>query len=206
MSLPDTLTKPDDVQQPSPEGLAAVPLLACPFCGGRASGTGTIKYAKTHEAWWKDGTRITEAHFCNCMRCGVTNKGLLGHQTPALAVEHWNTRSQANVKDQAHKAVDLHPPCSAIVSMVVELRYDAGDMHGSDAESKRWFQELLLNKPLALFSEEMGDFIGEVKVIKVNHSDHLPKCIICGDEEPCSHDFSEPNATLSHEEGGKEQQ
>jgi hypothetical protein len=90
------------------------------------------------------------------------------------------------------KAVDLHPPCSAIVSMVVELRYDAGDMHGADAESKRWFQELLLNKPLALFSKEMGDFMGEVKVIKVNHSDHLPKCIICGDEEPCSHDFSEP--------------
>ncbi len=26
MSLPDTLPKPDDVQQPSPEGLAAVPL------------------------------------------------------------------------------------------------------------------------------------------------------------------------------------
>ena len=103
------------------------------------------------------------------------------------------------------KAVDLHPPCSAIVRMVVELRYDAGDMHGADAESKRWFQDLLLNKPLALFSEEMGDFVGEVKVIKVTHSDHLPKCIICCDEEPCSHDFSEPNATLSHEEGGKEQ-
>ena len=79
-----------------PTELAAVPLLACPFCGGEASGTGTIKYAKTHEAWWKDGTRITEAHFCNCMKCGVTNKGLCGHQTPALAVAHWNTRSQAN--------------------------------------------------------------------------------------------------------------
>ena len=87
--------------QESPTELAAVPLLACPFCGGEASGTGTIKYAKTHEAWWKDGTRITEAHFCNCMKCGVTNKGLCGHQTPSLAVAHWNTRSQANVKDHS---------------------------------------------------------------------------------------------------------
>lgn len=69
-------------------------LLACPFCGGKASAEGTIKYAKTHDAWWADGTRIIEAHFVNCMTCGISNKGLCGHQTPALAISRWNTRSQ----------------------------------------------------------------------------------------------------------------
>jgi len=92
----------------SPTELAAVPLLACPFCGGEASGTGIIKYSKNHEAWWKDGTRIIEAHFCACMKCGVTNKGLVGHQTPALAVNHWNTRSEANVSDQATASTRLN--------------------------------------------------------------------------------------------------
>jgi hypothetical protein len=86
---------------PTPKPVASTDLSTCPFCSGKASGTGTIKYAKTHKAWWTDGTRITEAYFCNCMECGVTNKGLCGHQTHALAVEHWNTRSQANDKQTA---------------------------------------------------------------------------------------------------------
>jgi hypothetical protein len=68
-------------------------LKPCPFCGGAAYGTGVVRYHKKHEAWFAGGTRITEAFFCGCLRCGITNKGLAGHQTPALAVEAWNRRA-----------------------------------------------------------------------------------------------------------------
>jgi hypothetical protein len=67
-------------------------LLACPFCGGQASSAGTTKYHHKHEAWWENGERITESFFCNCIKCGVTNSGLCGHQTRELAIEHWNNR------------------------------------------------------------------------------------------------------------------
>lgn len=65
----------------------------CPFCGGEASSSGVARYSDSHEAWFADGTRITEAFYCNCMVCGVSNRGLCGHQTQEKAITAWNTRS-----------------------------------------------------------------------------------------------------------------
>lgn len=72
-------------------------LLPCPFCGGLASDSGKITYHNYHEAWWADGTRITEAYYVNCMMCGGNNQGPFGHQTKEEAVRHWNTRAEIPV-------------------------------------------------------------------------------------------------------------
>lgn len=74
-----------------------VKLLPCPFCGGEASDKGSVHYAQTREpnAWFADGTPVEDAYFCNCIKCGSTNKGLIGFQTIKEAVEHWNTRYEA---------------------------------------------------------------------------------------------------------------
>jgi len=82
--------------QDEAEGIATLRtsgLFPCPFCGGEASSTGTIKYSDSHQAWWEDGTRIVLAYFCNCTRCGINNQGMCGHQTEQLAIKHWNTRT-----------------------------------------------------------------------------------------------------------------
>lgn len=68
-------------------------LLPCPFCGGEASDTGKVTYSESHEAWWSDGTRVTVAHFCNCITCGASNKGLVGWRTREQAADKWNVRA-----------------------------------------------------------------------------------------------------------------
>lgn len=88
-------TKNDPDKQVTHPPSPPVTLLACPFCGGEASSAGEIRYMDTHQAWWKDGTRVIKSYFCKCMECGITNQGLLGHQAREKAIEHWNTR-QAN--------------------------------------------------------------------------------------------------------------
>lgn len=70
-----------------------VALLPCPFCGGEASPDGRVRYHEKHEAWFADGSRVQEAFYVNCMKCSVSNKGMLGHQTRELAIAAWNTRS-----------------------------------------------------------------------------------------------------------------
>lgn len=79
-------------------------LKACPWCGGEASATGVIRYSKSHEAWWQDGTQIREAYFVNCMKCGVTNQGLCGHQTPDIAITRWNERAGGRQPEVAPNA------------------------------------------------------------------------------------------------------
>lgn len=70
-------------------------LLPCPFCGGEASAEGVTTYNKHHQAWWEDGTQVLRAYFVNCIKCGVTNQGLLGgRQTRVEAIAAWNTRQQ----------------------------------------------------------------------------------------------------------------
>jgi len=54
-----------------------------------------VTYGNNHEAWFPDGTRVLSAFFCNCIQCGVTNKGLVGHQTREKAIAAWNRRIEA---------------------------------------------------------------------------------------------------------------
>ena len=104
-------------------------ILACPFCGGDVSTTGKIKYCDSHTAWWKDGTRVLEAYFCNCMSCGITNQGLLGHQTQQLAIQHWNKRAGGR-----KSAVSKTPGESTLASAT-------GYAAERDA-SERWMREV----------------------------------------------------------------
>lgn len=68
-------------------------LKKCPFCGGRAFDSGTIEFSESHQAWWSDGSRVEKSHYVNCIVCGISNKGLFGHQTKEEAVKHWNKRA-----------------------------------------------------------------------------------------------------------------
>jgi Lar family restriction alleviation protein len=67
-------------------------LKPCPFCGGEASASGTIRYSANHvhEQGWDQDT----FYFCNCPDCGVNNRGIVGHRTPAEAIAAWNRRSE----------------------------------------------------------------------------------------------------------------
>ena len=51
----------------------------------------------------------------------------------------------------------------------IELTYDDMLMHGDDEEERAWFFNDLLMKPqdLALFSNEIGDVVGDVKVVRI---------------------------------------
>lgn len=77
----------------SDQDAAHAALTPCPFCGGEASSSHRITYSPGHQAWFADGSQVLEAYAVNCIRCGVSNIGLLGHQTPAKAIEAWNTRA-----------------------------------------------------------------------------------------------------------------
>lgn len=55
------------------------------------------------------------------------------------------------------------------IRLEIELTYNAETMHGDDAESLAWFQQLLRGEDeerLILHSNEIGDEIGDVKVTK----------------------------------------
>jgi len=56
-----------------------------------------------------------------------------------------------------------------IVRMEIEMRYDAELMHGDDEESIAWFLDEILSGEygqLLMYSNEIGDTIGSVKVIR----------------------------------------
>ena len=54
------------------------------------------------------------------------------------------------------------------VKMEIELIYDDKLMHGGDREAEEWFfTDILRNDRLILHSNEIGDEIGDVKVIKI---------------------------------------
>lgn len=69
-----------------------VELKSCPFCGGEASPDGKVKYSPSCDGTWADGSKVTEAFFVNCIKCGVDNKTHYGHKTQAEAIAAWNTR------------------------------------------------------------------------------------------------------------------
>lgn len=53
------------------------------------------------------------------------------------------------------------------LTMTIKLKYDDKMMHGEDKDAKDWFFKYILKKDkLMLFSEEISDEIGTVKVIK----------------------------------------
>ncbi len=69
-------------------------LKPCPFCGGEASASGSVRYSKGHEAWWADGSEVREAFFVSCTKCGGRRTGIVGgQQTREASIEAWNTRS-----------------------------------------------------------------------------------------------------------------
>jgi hypothetical protein len=70
-------------------------ILPCPFCGRAASDTGKTTYSSptASNATWSDGTPIMVAYFCNCLSCGVSNKGIAGgYRTQDEARSAWNRR------------------------------------------------------------------------------------------------------------------
>lgn len=75
--------------------MTAPDLKPCWHCGGEASPDGYVFYSKPcTETRWEDGSPITEAFFCNCPKCGVTNMTSgMGHRTRQQAIDHWNTRT-----------------------------------------------------------------------------------------------------------------
>jgi mRNA degradation ribonuclease J1/J2 len=65
-------------------------LKPCPFCGGEAA-RNTVTYSErmVSEQHWEQST----FHGVNCIVCGVTNVGMVGHATPERAAERWNRRT-----------------------------------------------------------------------------------------------------------------
>lgn len=55
------------------------------------------------------------------------------------------------------------------IKMMVELEYDSETMHSgnNDPEAKKWFENILQNDMLMLHSNEIGDEIGNVKVLEI---------------------------------------
>jgi len=55
------------------------------------------------------------------------------------------------------------------LTLLVELEYDDEMMHNGDKdlEAKEWFFHTVLRDDLDLFSGEIGDTIGEIKIIRI---------------------------------------
>lgn len=99
-------------------------LKPCPFCGGEASAHGYVRYGKPlTDVFWKGGLPITEAFFCNCIACGVTNiAGQVGHQTREQSITAWNTRADLS---QAAIAAAMMGAAIAAGNKIVELAKEA---------------------------------------------------------------------------------
>lgn len=61
----------------------------CPFCGGEAS-IGKITYDPKSNIAKLNKQNIF--YFVNCITCGASNQGLVGHSNKNEATTHWNTR------------------------------------------------------------------------------------------------------------------
>lgn len=52
------------------------------------------------------------------------------------------------------------------IKLLIELEYDDDVMHGDDPESIEWFNEELGSDHLWLWSNDIGDEIGSIKVLE----------------------------------------
>ena len=60
------------------------------------------------------------------------------------------------------------------ITLTVELTYDPDLIHGDDKEAIEWFENDILRQKagpelLLLHSNEIGDTIGEIKVLDISH-------------------------------------
>lgn len=56
--------------------------------------------------------------------------------------------------------------CDAMkIQLLIELDYDEGMMHSDDPDAKYWFVKEVLCGDLILFSNEIGDDVGSVKIL-----------------------------------------
>ena len=54
------------------------------------------------------------------------------------------------------------------IKLLVELEYDESIIYGNDQEAMKWFfDEILAKDRLILHSKEIGDEIGEIKLIQI---------------------------------------
>ena len=56
------------------------------------------------------------------------------------------------------------------LTLLIELEYDEGIMHGDDLQAVRWFREDVLGGGMLTLHDngELGDDVGTVRVLEVN--------------------------------------
>ena len=110
-------------------------LLPCPFCGSKASDTGFMTWSKAvRDTHWDDGSKITEAYFCSCISCGVTNiVGNVGYRTKAEAIAAWNTRALPTTNPAAIREAALQ----ARIEELVEERDIARRLLGAATQMQK---------------------------------------------------------------------
>ena len=53
------------------------------------------------------------------------------------------------------------------IKLLVELTYNNDTMHGDDPDSIVWFNDEILGNDLILWSNELGDEVGFIKVLEI---------------------------------------
>ena len=53
------------------------------------------------------------------------------------------------------------------IKLLVELTYNNDIMHGDDPDSIVWFNDEILGNDLILWSNELGDEVGFIKVLEI---------------------------------------
>jgi hypothetical protein len=51
--------------------------------------------------------------------------------------------------------------------ITADLKYNDKIMHGDGLEEEEWFMDLLLDEELRVYSNEIGDEIGTMRILKI---------------------------------------
>ena len=54
------------------------------------------------------------------------------------------------------------------IRLTIDMTYNAEQMHYDDPEGIRWFNEEVLGGALQMWSDEIGDWIGEVEIVETH--------------------------------------